>query len=61
MKIFNKIPFGHRVGNVIQSLVSIAENLIIILTFSSIRPSWSFDFVIWRLKTPNWLYKRCEN
>jgi len=41
MKYINtKFSFCHRVGNILQGFVSIAENLVMILTFSYVMPNW---------------------
>ena len=49
MKFHTKLSFIHRVGNFMGGCVTIAEALVMILTFSYIMPSWSMDFIIWRL------------
>lgn len=46
-----QLSFLHRVGNLIQALITILENLVAILTFSFWMPCWSIKFVMWRLDT----------
>lgn len=43
------LPFKHRIGNMLQALICIIENFIIILTFSSIRPTWSMKWIVFRM------------
>ena len=50
-----RMKFSHRVGNVLQSFVNIAENLVVILTFSYYMPNWLMKFILWRLDN-KWLY-----
>lgn len=45
------LSFLHRVGNTIQSLITIAENLAVIVSFSYWLPNWSLRFAMWRLDT----------
>lgn len=47
--IMKKCSLYHRFGNIIQSLVLIAENLIILLTFGFIYPNWSWKWIMSRL------------
>jgi hypothetical protein len=43
--------FWHRVGNTMQAIITILQNLVIILTFSYYIPEWTIPFIEWRLKT----------
>ena len=48
---YKKLSFLHRLGNVIQSIIVIVENLIGIVTFSYCYPNWSMKFIMWRMDT----------
>lgn len=48
--IRRRLSFRHRLGNVIQSFIGIAENLIMILTFSSITPKWTMKWILFRMR-----------
>lgn len=39
----------HRVGNVIMAIIGIAENLVMIFTFSSIMPKWTMKWILFRM------------
>lgn len=59
VKIFNtdELPFRHRIGNVIQSFIGIAENIVVIITFSSIRPNWAMHWIVFRMsKGKKWFW-----
>ena len=43
--------FMHRLGNTMQGVVTILENLVMILTFSYYIPNWSMKFIMWRFNT----------
>ena len=51
------LSFRHRLGNVIYAFISLAENLIMIFTFSSIMPRWSMKWIIFRMtKGKRWFW-----
>lgn len=56
MKII-KCNIYHRLGNVIQALIQIAENLIIVLTLGFVYYNWSIKWIMYRLNN-NKLYQR---
>jgi hypothetical protein len=51
------LSFRHRLGNVIQSFIGIAEDLTMILTFSSIMPKWTMKWILFRMgKGKQWFW-----
>lgn len=53
----NGLPFRHRLGNVIMAIIGIAENLKLILTFSSIMPKWTITWIVFRMgKGKRWFW-----
>ena len=54
----NGLPFRHRLGNVIMAIIRIAENLTVILTFSSIMPNWTMKWIVFRMgKGKRWFWR----
>ena len=45
---FGKYSVYHRIGNIIQALVNIAENLVILLTLGFLYPNWAIKWAIYR-------------
>lgn len=51
------LSFRHRIGNVIQAIIAIVENLITIFTFSSIMPKWTIKWILFRMsKGKRWFW-----
>lgn len=43
--------FKHNLGNMIAGVIQIADGIILIASLGFIKTSWSFKWVIYRLKT----------
>lgn len=65
----NKIPWfqiikcgwKHRLGNLIQAFVHVAENLIILVTFGIIYPNFSMKWIMYRLCDSKFFYEQKQN
>lgn len=54
--IKRSLSFKHRIGNELQFIVGIFENLVMLFTFSYVMPKWSMKFIIFRMtKGKKWL------
>lgn len=52
-EVRRSLSFRRRLGNVISAFIGIAENLIVILTFSSIMPRWTMNWILFRMVKGN--------
>ena len=59
--VMKKCSFGHRIGNIISSVIGTIDNLICILSLSFLNSNFLTGWIIYRLKDNSFFYDNGMN